>query len=236
MKPEIRSVAETGSTNDDLMALAREGAGEGLWLRADVQTTGRGRQGRDWTSPKGNLYTSTLVRLKDGDPPPASLAMVAAIALFDTALSYLPYGRFVLKWPNDLMLDGAKVSGILLEREGDAVVVGMGLNLASHPTGLDRPVTSLAAHGGHIPPDIFIADLAPQFARVLDHWRSNPLSATIAQWQGRAHAQGTPLTVHDGGGDPVAGVFDGLNEDGALRLRLEDGEVRVIHAGDVFLV
>src|SRR5436853_1339519 len=112
----ILTVAETGSTNDDLASLAREGAAEGLWLRAERQTGGRGRQGREWHSPAGNLYASTLVRLRPADPPAPTLALVAAVALHEVASAFAGGARIEIKWPNDLMVGGAKLSGILLER------------------------------------------------------------------------------------------------------------------------
>src|SRR3954468_5499421 len=118
----IRAVAETGSTNDDVAVLAREGAPEGLWLRADRQTSGKGRQGRAWQSPPGNLHASTLVRLRPDDPPAPTLALVAAVALHEVVTPHAPAAT--IKWPNDLLVDGAKLAGILLERQGDAVVVG----------------------------------------------------------------------------------------------------------------
>ena len=101
----IRSVAETGSTNDDLAALARDGAAEGLWLHAERQTGGRGRQGRAWFSPPGNLYASTLVRLKLGDPPAPTLALVAAVALHQILSQFAP--GIQIKWPNDLICSPA---------------------------------------------------------------------------------------------------------------------------------
>src|SRR5687768_16834440 len=111
----IRTVAETGSTNDDLASLAREGAPEGSWLRAIRQSGGRGRQGRDWHSPPGNLHASTLVRLRPGDPPAPTLALVAAVALHEVASALVVAGvEIEIKWPNDLLVAGAKLSGILL--------------------------------------------------------------------------------------------------------------------------
>jgi BirA family biotin operon repressor/biotin-[acetyl-CoA-carboxylase] ligase len=222
----IRTVTETGSTNDDVAALAREGAPEGTWLRAERQTGGKGRQGRVWQSPAGNLHASTLVRLQPGDPPAPTLALVAAVALHEVVKPYAPAAR--IKWPNDLLVDGAKLAGILLERQGDAVVVGFGVNLAQHPEGLDRPATSLA------PPvalDPFLACLAAAFAAWRDRWRAEGLAPVRAAWLAAAHPVGTVLTAND-----VHGRFDGLDESGALRLRLEDGGLRIIHAGDVFLL
>lgn len=231
----IRTVPETGSTNADMAALARTGLAEGVWLRAERQTRGRGRQGRAWASPPGNLYASTLVRLRAVDPPPASLGLLAAVALEEAARVYLPGDGLLLKWPNDLLLDGAKLSGVLLERVGDAVVVGIGVNLAQHPDLPDRPVTSLAAHGVDVAPADFAETLAEGFARWVGTWRGQGLPPVRARWLERAHPAGTALTVRLPDGGDEQGLFAGLDADGALLLRLADGRVRAIHAADVFL-
>lgn len=221
-----------------MKVLAAAGEGEGLWLRADSQTGGRGRQGRAWQSHSGNLHASTLVRLRPGDPAAASLALVAAVALHETVAPFLAAAAQppMLKWPNDLLLGGAKLAGILLEREGDAVAIGFGVNLAAAPEGLDRPATCVAEHAMAPPPDIFIRGLAEGFAARLAQWRAAGLEPTRLAWLERAHPTGTPLVVRDTGGEPLQGGFDGLTESGALRLRLADGACRVIQAGDVFLV
>src|SRR3546814_17137925 len=111
-------LAELGSTNDWLADAARQGAPEGQWVRADRQTGGRGRRGRTWVSEPGNLYASTLIRLRGGDPPAQQLGFVAALALHRALSAWAPAARLSLKWPNDLLMDGAKLSGILREREG----------------------------------------------------------------------------------------------------------------------
>lgn len=229
---DIRTVAETGSTNDDVAALAAAGEAEGLWLRAERQSGGRGRQGRAWVSPPGNLYASTLVRLRRGDPPAPSLALVAAVALHEAVSGWAPAAAIQIKWPNDLLAGGAKLAGILLERAGDAVVIGFGTNLAHHPDDLDRRTTSVAAlAGASPPPEIFLEQLAELFARYLSTWRGTGLPPIRAEWLKRAHPVGTALTTPEGDG-----LFDGLDEGGALRLRLPHGEVRLVHAGDVFLL
>ena len=227
---EIRTVGATGSTNDDLAALAREGAAEGTWLRAERQTGGKGRQGRAWHSPAGNLYASTLVRLRPDDPRAPTLALVAAVALHE-AVSLTADG-VAIKWPNDVIVDGAKLAGILLERQGEAVIIGFGVNLAAHPDDLDRPATSLAALAGAAPdPAAFAELLAEIFAGWLGRWRAGGLAPVRRRWLESAHPVGTALATAEGDG-----LFDGLDESGALRLRLADGTVRTIHAGDVFLV
>lgn len=232
----IRAVPETGSTNDECLALARAGAPEGLWLRADVQTGGRGRSGRNWISPPGNLYASTIVRPQPGDPMSPSLALVAGLAVHDAVAASAPGRDLMLKWPNDLMYDGAKLAGILLEGEDGAVICGFGVNLAHSPEGLDRPVTSLAAAVGIAPrPAEFIERLADSFGQWLGLWRTRGLGFIIDQWRERAHPLGTPLNADLGEGKRIEGRFDGLDAIGALRLRLADGSVRVIQAGDIFL-
>ncbi|HXH17126.1 MAG TPA: biotin--[acetyl-CoA-carboxylase] ligase [Sphingomonas sp.] len=242
----IRTVAETGSTNADLLELARSGAEDGLWLRAVRQTAGRGRLGRDWSSPEGNLYASTLVRLRPSDPQPASLALVAAVALQETVSTFLVAGicqgttdagaTLVLKWPNDLLLGDAKLSGILLERTGDAVVIGYGVNIAHHPDLPDRATTDLAAHGVVVDPVMFLDILADSLTRWLGRWRAEGIAPVRDRWIDCAHPAGTALTARLPDGNGINGLFVGLDADGALILRVASGERRVIHAADVFLL
>jgi len=227
----IRTVASTASTNADLLDQAQAGAPEGLWLRAESQTGGRGRAGRTWLSPPGNLYASTIVRLRPGDPDAATLALTASVALEEVASAYAGPGKLQLKWPNDLMAGRAKLAGILLERVGDAVVIGFGINIAHHPADLERPTASLAALGGAVPsPADFLVDLADAFGRWLGRWRGEGLAPVRVRWLDRAHAVGTAL-VSSG----VEGLFEGLDSTGALLLRRADGQVDTIRAGDVFL-
>jgi BirA family transcriptional regulator, biotin operon repressor / biotin---[acetyl-CoA-carboxylase] ligase len=215
-----------------MLARARAGAPEGEWLHAERQTAGRGRMARDWASPVGNLYASTIIRLRPDDPPAPTLALVAAVALHRVVKACV---AATLKWPNDVMVEGSKLSGILLERAGDAVVAGFGVNLASHPD-LDRPVTSVFAETGVAPdPAGFCELLAASLADALIVWRRD-LVDIIAQWEAAAHPRGTTLSVDTGTGDRIDGQYIGLTREGALRLALADGSVRVIHAGDVFVL
>lgn len=192
--------------------------------------------GRVWESPRGNLYASGLVDLQPDDPDAATLALLAAVALYDAIAIWAP--AIQLKWPNDVLLgNGAKLSGILLERKGDAVVVGFGVNLAHHPHELDRLVSSIAALGVVPPtPAKFLDALADTFARWLTRWRTDGMGVISAAWLTRAHPVGTALTVNLPDCERLEGLFDGLSDECALRLRLADGAVRVIHAGDVFLI
>jgi BirA family transcriptional regulator, biotin operon repressor / biotin---[acetyl-CoA-carboxylase] ligase len=232
----VRTVPETGSTNDDLASLARAGAPEGVWLRAERQSEGRGRQGREWHSPPGNLYASTLVRLRPGDPPAPTLALVAAVALHEVASAFADGTQIEIKWPNDLMVAGAKLSGILLERLDDAVVIGFGVNLAHHPDETARPAISFGMLGGAPEPALFLEALTGGFAPWLERWRAEGLAPVRARWLAAAHPPGTALSTHTASGAWVEGLFDGLDETGALRLRMADGTAEVIHAGDVFLI
>jgi BirA family transcriptional regulator, biotin operon repressor / biotin---[acetyl-CoA-carboxylase] ligase len=138
----------------------------------------------------------------------------------------------MLKWPNDLMLGNAKLGGVLLERSGECVVAGFGVNLEAAPTLPDRETASLDAK---ISPQAFGPLLAGSFARILAAWRGSEPEAFARAWLARAHPLGTRLTVHSGPDETVTGTFDGIEEDGALRLRLEGGEEQIIRAGDVSL-
>jgi BirA family biotin operon repressor/biotin-[acetyl-CoA-carboxylase] ligase len=226
----IRIVETTGSTNADL--LSDLSAVEGDWLVSLEQTAGKGRQGREWITQRGNFFGSTLVNLARGDPPAQSLSLVSGLALVEALDTGAPGLPLLLKWPNDLLLDGAKVAGILLERQGDRVVVGFGVNLAAAP----QIVSRAAAHlGGRIAPDAFAPLLAGSMSRMLMLWRTtDPLDFARA-WLARAHPIGTELSVHGTDSVTIRGRFGGIEADGSLRLRLPDGSVRAIHAADVTL-
>lgn len=197
---------------------------------------GRGRTGRDWSSPSGNLYASTIVRLHAGEPEPATLALVIAIAAHETAAAWVgsTASRLAIKWPNDLLADGIKLAGILLERAGDAVVIGIGVNLAEGPALPDRPTIALSALGVTPDPALFLEDLAQNLARWIARWRGEGLAPIRTAWLAAAHPIGTALQAASGDGR-IEGLFDGLDHDGALRLRRADGVIVTIHAGDVFL-
>jgi BirA family biotin operon repressor/biotin-[acetyl-CoA-carboxylase] ligase len=208
------------------------GAVEGDWLIALEQTAGKGRQGRSWVTKSGNFFGSTLVTLTASDPPAQSLSLVAGLALIEALDAAAPGLALLLKWPNDLLLDGAKVAGILLERQGDRVVIGFGVNLAAAPQIEGRAAAHL---GGRIAPEAFAPLLAESMGRMVGLWRTTaPLDFSRA-WLARAHALGTELNVHAADSATVRGRFDGIDPDGTLRLRLPGGSVRAIHAADVTL-
>jgi BirA family biotin operon repressor/biotin-[acetyl-CoA-carboxylase] ligase len=196
------------------------------------QEAGRGRQGRTWISAAGNFYGSTLVQLQANDPPSQTLSLVAGLALVEAIDVAVPSQPVMLKWPNDVMLSGKKLAGILLERSGDRVAVGFGVNLATVPQLQDRQGASL---GVQILPQAFAPLLAASFARLILLWRQSEPSLIAQAWLARAHPAGTPLTVHASAEETRSGRFDGIEADGALRLRGDDGTLDVIRAGDVEL-
>jgi BirA family biotin operon repressor/biotin-[acetyl-CoA-carboxylase] ligase len=212
--------------------IADHSAIEGDWLVALEQHAGRGRQGRAWLSAPGNFYGSTLVQLSAGDPPGQTLSLVAALALVEAIDVALPGQGLMLKWPNDVMLLGKKLAGILLERSGDRVAVGFGVNLASAPQLPDRQGASL---NGHLLPQAFAPLLAASFMRLLGLWRRSEPGLLAQAWLARAHPVGTLLTVHSSADESVTGRFDGIEPDGALRLRGDDGALLMVRAGDVEL-
>lgn len=233
----IETVAQTGSTNADLAARSLCGAvEERLWLVANRQTAGRGRQGRAWFDGSGNFMGSTAVAVRPGDPPAHTLALVAGLALHEVLATRIPApASGLLKWPNDVLIGPAKLAGVLLERAGDTVVVGIGVNLAVAPEVEGRETIALAAFGPAPDRDTFAQDLAAAFAADLARWRSYGLGPVIARWLAAAHPIGTALVVGEPGEAPLSGSFAGLDAEGALLLRLGDGTTRAIHAGEVRL-
>ncbi len=231
--------ASLASTNDECMARARAGDAGNLWIVADAQTKGRGRMARPWASPPGNLYASLLLI----DPSPQSLApqlgFVAGVALATAVRKCLPANVDVrLKWPNDLLIDGAKISGLLVDATqlpGNvfACVIGFGVNCASHPSDTPYPATSLAAHGGRADPSALFAALSDETPRWLDLWaRGDNFDAIRKAWLALALPPGSPLRVKSG--ETISeGHFASLDANGRLMLDCA-GMIKTFDAGDVF--
>jgi BirA family biotin operon repressor/biotin-[acetyl-CoA-carboxylase] ligase len=227
-EPGLTHLAEVGSTNDWLLTHA-EGLADGHWVRADRQTAGRGRRGRVWhdggqEQGAGNLMATVLVR---AEGPVQQFSFVAAVALRE-AIAGACGVETRLKWPNDLLLDGAKVSGILLERAGAALVVGIGVNVAYAPVDVDRPAVAV---GGTV--DGLFAALQERFGAWREIWAREGFAPVRAAWLAAAQGMGGMIEVRLGS-ETLSGRFDGLNDEGALLLGLADGGVRAIHAGEVF--
>jgi BirA family biotin operon repressor/biotin-[acetyl-CoA-carboxylase] ligase len=227
----VTHLTEVGSTNDWLLARA-EALPDGHWVITDRQTAGRGRRGRVWNDGAGNFMGSVLVK---ADGQVQQLSFVAVLALHDAlaALTGQP-ARFTLKWPNDVLLDGTKCSGILLERQGEALVIGMGVNLVYHPDATERPATSLAAAGLPVPtPAAALDELAAAFRHWRETWAIHGFAPIRTAWVARASGIGGRIVARLGNESPE-GLFTGLADDGALLMQLDDGTTRAIHAGEVF--
>jgi BirA family biotin operon repressor/biotin-[acetyl-CoA-carboxylase] ligase len=180
----------------------------------------------------GNFYGSTIVELREDDPPAPSLALAAGLALIEAVDVAIPGQALMLKWPNDLLLLGKKLAGVLLERSGNRVVAGFGVNLAAAPALDDRDAAALS---GRVSPQSFAPLLATSFARLLGLWRASEPALLAHAWLARAHPLGSRLKVHASSEETVSGRFDGIELDGALRLRRDDGSLELIRAGDVDL-
>lgn len=239
-----KAFVEIDSTNEEARRLGEAGEGGPVWITAEVQTAGRGRRGREWVSPTGNFMGTLFLRPQCSPRKAAELSFVAAVAVHDAVASLLPPDLrpdLKLKWPNDLLHKGRKCSGILLESSGIAgaelawLAIGMGINLAQHPDNIEYPATSLAALGvnGVTPSDALTA-LATAFDARLALWRDVQGFAAIREaWLARAAGLGGPITVRLSD-ETFTGTFEGLAADGALEVRLNDGMLRLVSAGDVF--
>ena len=233
-----------GSTNDEAKTLARQGAAGGTLVWADEQTAGRGRRGRAWLSPPGNLYFS-LVQRPDGTPAEAAqLGFVSALGLGEALLELTGRAlRLSYKWPNDLLVDGRKLAGILLESETgtgegvDFVVIGAGTNLASKPDSVEFPATSLAERGfGDVTPALLLQTFVRHFADWAQRWRSEGFGPVRAAWLARASGVGEDIRVRLER-STLTGRFHDLDQDGALLLDAppeQGGGRRRIAAGEVF--
>lgn len=211
---------------------------EGRWLRAERQDAGRGRLGRDWAGAAGNLHASTLVHLHGGDPQPAGLGLVVAVALHDAVRRHLAQSEIALKWPNDLMHKRAKLAGILLERVADSIVVGVGVNVVTAPQIAGRETAALVdlPGGAAITATALAESLVERLAHWLAIWRRSGLEDVRPAWLAAAHPIGTDLRITNGSGAAISGTFMGIAADGALLLNGADGARHVIHSGDVGFV
>lgn len=237
----IEQVEETDSTNEACRLRALAGEPAGLVIRADRQSAGRGRRGRSWSSPSGNLYASLLLRPQRPISEAAALGFVAVIAVGDAVESLLPPSAEVRhKWPNDLLVNGRKVSGVLLETQAgpdgrpDFLVLGIGVNLADHPAGTSYPATDLRAEGaGLIAPQALLERLLAAFSPLYDVWEAEGFGALLPAWRRRAAGLGERIEVRLER-EAVSGIFRDLAPDGTLLLALADGSERRISAGDVY--
>ncbi len=234
---------EIDSTNAEARRRAESGEAGPLWITAAVQTAGRGRRGRAWDTARGNLAATLLVTTDASPAEAAQLSFVAAFAIRALAERYVPPSLVRFKWPNDVMVDGKKLSGILIESgrtPGGALwlAIGMGVNLAHAPTDVERPATSIAAHlkdGMSAPPSPIeaLTLLSAAFVETAAAWARAGFEPLRDAWTRGAAGIGQPCVARLDT-ETVEGVAEGLDRDGALLLRLPGGPVRRIAAGDVF--
>lgn len=231
-----------GSTNEEALARARSGELGAIWIVGERQTAGRGRRGRQWVSEPGNLYASLLL----SDPAPSNavsgICFVAALALHDAVLDVahgLAPALLKLKWPNDVLLEGRKVAGILVEGYSlaggrVACAVGIGVNCGHHPEGTEYPAIDLAAAGYPVTAEAMLNSLGQTMTMRLSEWaRGENFGAIRSAWLARAAGVGGAIEVRL----PdriIAGTFDAIDPGGALVLRHRDGSRETISAGDVF--
>jgi BirA family biotin operon repressor/biotin-[acetyl-CoA-carboxylase] ligase len=226
------------STNAEALRRARAGERGPLWIAAAQQTAGRGRRGRSWISPPGNLHATLLLV----DPSPAAiapqLAFVTGLAVHDACTALAPGLGVSLKWPNDMLCGSAKIAGILIEGEGDPVTVaiGVGVNCRHHPGDVDRPATDFAAQGAAVSAPDLLQTLRRVMAARLAQWdRGAGFAAIRTGWLARASGIGADIRVRLAERE-TAGNFEAIDEAGRLILRLADGRREIIAAGEVFPV
>ncbi|OKH90080.1 biotin--[acetyl-CoA-carboxylase] ligase [Thalassospira sp. TSL5-1] len=228
------------STNDEAKRLGDKGAPGGALILAAQQRAGRGRRGREWKSPVGNLFLSLLLRPNCPLQDSARLTFLAALAMAQ-AIDIVTEGRVkpACKWPNDLMVDGRKLCGILLEsassqgRDTDYLVIGTGVNVMFHPEDAERPSTSLAELGAAVQIEDLVAAYVSRFDVLYSTWLETGFTAVRDAWLERAYGFGQPLVARLSE-KTLTGTFVGLDESGSLILKDDAGFDHIIGAGEVF--
>jgi BirA family transcriptional regulator, biotin operon repressor / biotin---[acetyl-CoA-carboxylase] ligase len=230
---------EIDSTNEEAKRRADAGERGPLWIVAARQSAGRGRRGRSWTSEPGNLFATLLIAPGRSAADSARLSFAAALSVYDVARASCQAADVALKWPNDVLIGGAKCSGILLESGGEQngilpwLAVGIGINLAHAPEGTPYPATALNRHGAAQTPDAALTLLAAAWARWFEAWRRDGFAALRDAWLARAQGLGQPIVARLAD-NSLNGVFEGLDGGGGLQLRLADGTLKTISSGEIF--
>jgi len=239
-KPQFFWFDELDSTNEEAKRRASGAAFQDQWIAARKQTAGRGRLGRDWQSPVGNLFATRLIHWDRSIAEAVRVPFATALAVADVADVFAPGSGVKLKWPNDVRVNGAKLSGILVESgegpSGRWLAVGIGVNVAFVPDHIDQDGTCLAAlrGSGELTADAVLAALAEHFAARLSQ-AMETFHLTRKDWLSRSEGLNEAVRVSVDN-LPVVGRFEDLAEDGALLLRLQDGTLQTIRAGDVELI
>ena len=232
--------ATIDSTNEEARRLAERGEAGPVWIQADMQTAGRGRRGRAWDSPTGNLAATLYLRPGKRAAECAQLSFVAALAASDALAELAPGIDVKLKWPNDVLAARRKIAGILLESAsagGEApawLAIGIGVNLVQFPDATEFPAISLVALGAKAPSvEVALTALAAAFAKWYDAWSRRGFPEVRDAWLARAAGLGTRIRARLQN-EETFGVFEGIDDYGALLLRTDIARLRVIAAGDVF--
>ncbi|MGI9509302.1 MAG: biotin--[acetyl-CoA-carboxylase] ligase [Geminicoccaceae bacterium] len=236
----LHHLEAVGSTNDVIARLALEGAPSGTMVLADRQTKGRGRLGRAWQSAPGNLQASILLRVDCPLKNAPQLSLLAGVALGETLARHGPEDLdLALKWPNDVLIGGAKVAGILLETTGDErerlvhVTIGLGMNVVWSPVDVDYPVTSLASAGfGARSPKDWLFIYVSNLAIWLDRWQRDGFAVIRDAWRARSYGLGELIRFRVRS-EQIDGRFVDLTEKGALLIERADGTRLEMTAGDV---
>lgn len=236
----LKQFDEIDSTNEEARRMAVAGHAGPTWITAARQNAGRGRRARPWESPVGNLYATLLIDPKKPVAECAQLSFVAAIAAADAIAPHARGAEVRVKWPNDVLVGGRKIAGLLLESASAGagaphwLAIGIGINLAAHPEGTEFPATSLGGLGVAVPePRALLTELAVQFAKWYEVWALRGFHPIQDAWLARAAGLGSRIRArltHE----EIWGVFEGIDDTGALQLRVEQGKVRTIAAGEVF--
>ncbi|WP_419901617.1 biotin--[acetyl-CoA-carboxylase] ligase [Kiloniella sp.] len=238
---DLQSRDEVGSTNDEVRLLAEQGAQDGTVVWALRQSAGRGRHGRTWTSPEGNLYFSILLRPSVSIAEAANLSFVASLGLADAIRTFIPECKISLKWPNDVLLEGRKISGVLLESKAnnsgklEYLIMGIGVNLQHYPDDARYPATSILEQNKDNTPkpgkmlEAFLNSFDPWYKL----WNKEGFASIRTAWLDQAHGLGDKIYVRLPG-ETLSGRFVTIDQDGALDLDLDNGNQRLITAGDVF--
>ncbi len=229
----VRHFDRIDSTNLEARRLADTGECGPLWLVADEQTLGRGRLGRSWVSEPGNLYATFLFAIAQGPQAASQVSFVAALAVHDTVTKLRPELAPRIKWPNDVLIGGAKFCGVLPEVVGEnptRIAIGCGVNIAHAPEGTPYPVTAL---GADLAVATVLKELDANLTRRLAQWdEGRGFGATRTDWAARALGLGSAVTATSGA-RKITGTFEGLAADGALLLEEADGTRIPIHSGEV---
>ena len=237
---ELVALESVDSTNSEVTRRADQGAREGLLVWARRQTDGRGRQGRQWESPDGNLFCSLLL-MPEVEPVAATeLGFVTGVAVRECVDGLVPPGRDVsCKWPNDVLVEGRKIAGVLLEaaalKRSIRVVVGVGINLVSHPERTPYPSSDLQTEGaGRVDPAYVLVRLASALLKWRDVWLEQGFGPVRDAWLNHAAGLGETIEVRLPG-RTLSGIFRSLDARGTLQLCDDTGQVHTVTAGDVFL-